>query len=855
MQGGNTFPFGFGWDSAPEGIADFRFLLHAPAGARGAVRVGRDGHYYTGSRRIRFWGVNFTAGANFPPKSDAPKVAERLARAGVNCVRFHHMDADWAQPSLIDYSGGTSRTLNPEALDRFDYLFAELKKRGIYGNINLLVNRRFFSKDGLPEAIDSVRDVKDQHGIGFFYEPLMVLQQEYARQLLTHRNPYTGLTYAEDPALAMVEINNENGCLQSWFLGVYDRMPELFQQALQRQWNEWLRRRYSTTARLREAWGEIDQPLGTSLLRNADFTRGGAEWVLEQHGSARAEAVYQEGAVQIRITQASDQDWHVQFHQPNLQVERGALYTIRFEARADAERPLRVSIGMAHAPWQTLGVEETVSLTPEWRTYEVVGFVSQDDTNARLLFSGLGKQTGTVWLRGIRLQRGGTVRYLPEGEALAEGRVPILYRRQWARYPERAQKDWLRFLWETEQRYWQRMYRFLKEELKVKGVVFGTIIRCSTPNLMAELDAVDTHAYWQHPEFPNQAWSATDWYVRNLPMVNTGGGTLTGLAVSRVVGRPFNVTEYNHPAPNQYCAEAIPMLTALASLQDWDALFLYTYSHSADLKAERITGMFDINQHPVMWGLMRAGAALFLRGDVARARRWTAAELNADDEIDHLRTSWAWGLVSGEHAGLDGRWAFRHRIGIVRRREDTPPNALPPDKVALNPERYESDTGEVVWAGFSQQRGVFVVRSPVSKVAVGFLKGRSYELGDRFQLRCVEAPLDGFAAFVLTALEHGTRWRCLITTVSYAENTGWNLRELGEGRITVGNQWGDAPTRIAVPTLELSVPFPARKVACWALDSNGKRRQRVAAVSAGRNTARLRLEPAHRTMWYELILG
>ena len=352
MQGGNTFPFGFGWDSAPEGIADFRFLLHAPAGARGAVRVGRDGHYYTGSRRIRFWGVNFTAGANFPPKSDAPKVAERLARAGVNCVRFHHMDADWAQPSLIDYSGGTSRTLNPEALDRFDYLFAELKKRGIYGNINLLVNRRFFSKDGLPEAIDSVRDVKDQHGIGFFYEPLMVLQQEYARQLLTHRNPYTGLTYAEDPALAMVEINNENGCLQSWFLGVYDRMPELFQQALQRQWNEWLRRRYSTTARLREAWGEIDQPLGTSLLRNADFTRGGAEWVLEQHGSARAEAVYQEGAVQIRITQASDQDWHVQFHQPNLQVERGALYTIRFEARADAERQHarhRPSAGAARA--------------------------------------------------------------------------------------------------------------------------------------------------------------------------------------------------------------------------------------------------------------------------------------------------------------------------------------------------------------------------------------------------------------------------------------------------------------------------------------------------------------------------
>lgn len=67
----------------------------------------------------------------------------------------------WSDPALIDYSKRTSRTLNPRALDRFDYFFAELKKRRIYANINLLVNRRFFAEDGLPNAIESVREVKD----------------------------------------------------------------------------------------------------------------------------------------------------------------------------------------------------------------------------------------------------------------------------------------------------------------------------------------------------------------------------------------------------------------------------------------------------------------------------------------------------------------------------------------------------------------------------------------------------------------------------------------------------------------------------------------------------------------------
>lgn len=183
------------------------------------------------------------------------------------------------------------------------------------------------------------------------------------------------------------------------------------------------------------------------------------------------------------------------------------------------------------------------------------------------------------------------IRYLPEGSTLESGQVPLLLRAQWARYSPRTQQEWLRFLWETEQRYWQTMYRFLKETLQVKGVVFGTIGRCSTPNLMEELGAIDTHGYWQHPEFPNQPWIATDWFVRNLLMVNSGGGTPTQLATCRLLLCPFNVTEYNHPAPNQHCAEAIPMLATLACLQDWDALFLYTYSHSADLKTDRITGI------------------------------------------------------------------------------------------------------------------------------------------------------------------------------------------------------------------------------------------------------------------------
>src|SRR5690606_5891053 len=138
------FPFVLPWDDATPGIADFSGLLARPAGARGHVYVA-DGHLYVGGatedrprERLRIWGVNTSFAANFPAKEDAPKVAGRLAKFGVNCVRFHHMDRDstpkgiWKEDLV---------TIDPEQLDRLDYFIAQLKERGIYANINLHVSR------------------------------------------------------------------------------------------------------------------------------------------------------------------------------------------------------------------------------------------------------------------------------------------------------------------------------------------------------------------------------------------------------------------------------------------------------------------------------------------------------------------------------------------------------------------------------------------------------------------------------------------------------------------------------------------------------------------------------------------
>jgi len=85
------FPFVLPWDDASANAPDVSGWLDRPAGKLGPV-VARDGHLFTGTKRLRLVGVNLCFGANFPTHDDAAKVAARLAKFGVNCVRFHHMD-------------------------------------------------------------------------------------------------------------------------------------------------------------------------------------------------------------------------------------------------------------------------------------------------------------------------------------------------------------------------------------------------------------------------------------------------------------------------------------------------------------------------------------------------------------------------------------------------------------------------------------------------------------------------------------------------------------------------------------------------------------------------------------------
>jgi hypothetical protein len=171
-----------------------------------------------------------------PSKEDAPLWAATLARFGVNCVRFQFLDLPTPR-GLIDGKRDDTRALDLDAFDREDFFIAELEKRGIYLNFNLLVGRPFKPGDGVRDY----QKIREGAKAISLYDPRIIeLQNEYAKQLLAHYNPYTKLEYRNDPALAMVEINNENAL----WVGANGPTP-FYDHELADLYNAWLKKNLS----------------------------------------------------------------------------------------------------------------------------------------------------------------------------------------------------------------------------------------------------------------------------------------------------------------------------------------------------------------------------------------------------------------------------------------------------------------------------------------------------------------------------------------------------------------------------------------------------------------------------------
>lgn len=854
-------PFVLPFDDASDGITHMGARLnHVPAGQFGSLIVNDEGQFAfeDASQRQRFWGVNITARSAFPTADDAAGIAGRLAKFGVNLVRFHHMDHNWGGLGLIDYSQGGSEQLNPLALERLDYFIAQLKGQGIYTNLNLINAREFMASDGIPASVNheewDALDWKQRQIMGFFMPEVRALEKAYAEALLRRKNPYTGLIYADDPAIAFVEINNENSLFQQFLDGNIDRWPASIRALLQGQWNQWLADEYASTTTMTDTWGARNEPQGENQLMTFDDNG----WILEAHAGAQANLTpidHGQDGMRIDVNRAGTADWHVQLVQPGLSITEGQLYTLSFALRSAEHGAISAAVQQHYGDYQVL---VPYQLTPnnEWQEYSFTFVGPADDDNVRLAFSGLGTTIGQLELSDVSLRAGGSIGHLPDDQSLENQNVALNQRNDG--YTIERERDWMRFLRALEQDYWQDMHDYVKTELAFNGLVTGTQLMNSPPSTQNEFPFIDAHVYWQHPDFPGEPWDPANWTVANESMVNTLNNTIHQLAGQRVADKPFTVSEYQHASPNTFSSEGPLLIAAYGALQDWDGIYLFAYDarHSdahdtdGDWDSGFFDNFFDMNQHPSKMVNTALAANLFRRADVAPAEQQIRVNFNAERELGILASRGsAWNVANASHLNPSPRLAHTHRLALDT---DDAPQGLDEPPAMDNTQPLVSDTGQLTWDLSRTGKGVVLVDTEHSKAVIGFIDGREFTLGG--VTIAVGGTEQDWATVALSAQKGSfdqpeAPARLLLATTGLTDNTG--MQWTSAARNSVGTRWGRKPSRVEVIPLTLTLPYAAERVSAWTLNATGQRAQSL-EVHGADNGSRLELNGATGSLWYEI---
>ena len=386
-----------------------------PAGQDGFVKAANS-QFVNERGPCRFTGTNICFGGCFPEHEKAEQVAADLARFGINLVRLHYVHHKF--PPNKKYSSPDS-FIEPVQLEKFDYLFNQLKQRGIYVYMQLNIARKFGKESGFENA--------DQlpwynNGIDNIEPRMIALQKKYVRDLLTHVNPYTGLAYKDDPAIAMLELANENSLVRNWYSGKLDNLPSPYQELFQGMWNDWLAKKYQSTANLRQAWKCVSDPLGEEMISDGTFptTQASKEdyptWGLQQDGLSQSDweivpadkpPLTGSNFTRLTIRKVGKTPNMPQFFR-RLGVTEGTQYNLSFKLRVSEASQVSVRISQDHDPWHVVGFRTTLDATEKWQEYSYSFLASMTDPKVRLVFANFAEGV-TVEMDDLSCRPGGTI--------------------------------------------------------------------------------------------------------------------------------------------------------------------------------------------------------------------------------------------------------------------------------------------------------------------------------------------------------------------------------------------------------------------------------------------------------------
>lgn len=875
--------------NAPDNITNVRTWAGvdgSPAGSRGFISSVGD-HFVDGDgNKMRFLGTQCGMTGCFPTHEQADKLAKEFTRYGINIVRMHyvsHRTPKEGYPVLNSF-------IEPIQLEKFDYFISKLKENGIYVYFQLNIARKFGRVNGfenahlLPKYKNGVDNVDDR---------MIWMQKQFHKEILEHVNPYTGIAYKDEPCISMMELANENSIIHCWFSKThkFTALVEPYKSDFIRRWNDWLISKYGNTEALKNAWLKPSLGDGTELMANANRdTFDEACWNVQTTDVAQADWQFRKATkrdglknqyhVRCFIGSVNGDKSDPRLFYKGISLDNEQAYCLKFKIRSDVTTSVQVRLAQNHAPWQEAGFKTTIKSDYEWKEYKFNFTSSLTDDNIRLVFNNF--KPGTVDVADVSLTSGIDYQW-PANQSLENGNVDWPYVYNWSSMRQKS-VDFIDFLAELENSYFTGLYDNTKNNLGARQPVTGTQLGYGFHLAQAGMDYCDMHCYWCHPAFPGGKWDNNHFNVRNDAIINSYGhpaSTFTGVARTRLLGKPFTVSEFDIPNLNFYCAEADIMMAALGAFQDWSGLIQFSWILDTDYDRTHVWPQFDMCSAPQKLVHFPACHAMFVRGDVRKGKdnvvfahpssleddvKAVAVRQAADGQGFHdsqLMRALPLAVVSGVQVEEAPYLYSTEGKTVIRTEADIPDNI----RNAFENRQIKSSTGELTWNWQEKGAGYFTVDTRNTKVFSGFVKGRSFTYRG-MRLTPGKTRLDWLTLSLTLAEAYDNakpgnllrRGRYLLAATGLVQNTDMKIVQISQNpnKLSIsekdGGRLGTGPVLCEGIEAELAFAGLKDRVKCFALDPDGNRIMEVQVGSSLSGEAILKIDPEYKTIWYELII-
>lgn len=451
---------------------------------------------------------------------------------------------------------------------------------------------------------------------------------------------------------------------------------------------------------------------------------------------------------------------------------------------------------------------------------------------------------------------------------------------------QRYKQDFISFLTEMDRRYFNDMKAVIREAAKAEVPVTGTQMTYGgIMNLEShrDMDYIDDHIYVGHHVYANgNPWQSTNWRVQDISASGAGLQRLLGLSLRRDYSKPFVVSEFNQPFPTPGGSEILPLMAAVASLQDWDGIFFYRYDDS--LETKEAPWYFSLSGDWGKYALMGQSSLLFRRFLIPSLTHETPLPLTPTDRLflatqGHIRT-----LPLERHLkerfGLPVTAALRTQLSQHVLDDDAGDAQLRAISEAVK-SGAQTASGTQTLRHFSDQRyitldaprawGVFGRLQPGQVVGNDMIKLRS-DYPSTHAVQILVTPLDQ------RNLKESAHWLVTLggdTTgtqpgsmpprpkalVPYPGKSDWLTLEPDTASTQRSGMLSTKPPSWQKHTpVELCLPYTAKQLTIYPLNGEGQREKPIvpaALTCDGPNSSWLKLQAnaATASTWYEVIVN